>query len=127
LTDGLEVSVFAFSTRDAGLAYPVLEWDNVSERVIYPEEPVVDQPIDPAIQEPTMWQPFIYQGVTVDKVDLAYYYSYVYDEAAMERGEYSPATILVQPVWKFSGTADNGDQMTFYVQAVASEHIEATN
>lgn len=133
--DGLEVSVYAYASRDAGLAHPILEWDNISERYVYEEQPVEVLPVEGEtapgesviIDDRMMWQPYIYQNVTVDKVELAYYYSYVYDEAAMERGEYSPATILLQPVWKFSGTAENGDQMTFYIQAVASDLIEASN
>jgi hypothetical protein len=120
--EGLEVTVFAFASRDAGLAHPVLEWDNISERVVYEEQPVVEEPIDTMPVD--IWQPYIYQNVTVDKVELAYYYTYVHDQAAIERGEYAPATILLQPVWKFSGTAENGDQLTFYIQAVAAEHIQ---
>lgn len=120
--EGLEVTVFAFASRDAGLAHPVLEWDNISERVVYEEQPVVEEPI--TTMPVDIWQPHIYQNVTVDKVELAYYYTYVHDEEAMTRGEYAPATILLQPVWKFSGTAENGDQLTFYIQAAAADHIQ---
>jgi len=120
--EGLEITVFGFASRDAGLTYPVLEWDNISERVVYEEQPVVEEPI--TTMPVDIWEPYIYQNVTVDKVEVAYYYTYVHDEEAMARGEYTPATILLQPVWKFSGTAENGDQLTFYIQAVAADHIQ---
>lgn len=123
LPDGLEVSIFAFASRDAGLAYPVLEWDNINQRIIYEEQPPVPEgPV--VIEEPIEWQPLMYQNVTVDRVELAYYYTYVHNQAAIERGEYAPATILLQPAWKFMGTADNGDRLTFYVQAVATAYVE---
>jgi hypothetical protein len=122
LPDGLEVSIFAFASRDAGLTYPLLEWDNISERIVYEEPPVQEPPV--VIEEPIPWQPLIYQNVTIDRVELAYYYTYVQDEEAMARGEFVPATILLQPAWKFIGTADNGDVLTFYVQAVATEYVE---
>jgi hypothetical protein len=135
IPDGLEVTVYAYASRDSGLAHPVLEWDNVSERIVYEEPVVEEQPIEGetapgesgVIDDRMMWQPYIYQNVTIDKVELAYYHTYVQDQAAIERGEYVPATILLQPVWKFSGTAENGDQLTFYIQAVASELIETAN
>lgn len=120
--DGLEVSVFAFASRDMGLTYPALEWDNINERIVYEEQPVVEEPVNTMPVD--IWQPYIYQNVTIDKVELAYYYTYVHDEEAMARGEYGPATILLQPVWKFSGTAENGDQLTFYVQAVAADYLQ---
>jgi hypothetical protein len=120
--DGLEVSVFGYASRDTGLTHPVLEWDNISERIIYEEQPVIDEPV--TTMPVDIWEPYLYQNVTVDKIELAYYYTYVQDQEAIERGEYAPATIMLQPVWKFSGTAENGDQLTFYIQAVAARHIQ---
>jgi hypothetical protein len=122
LPEGMEVTVFAFASRDAGLAYPVLEWDNINERVIFEAPPVEEPPV--VIEEPIEWQPFIYQNVTVTQVELAYYYTYVQDQEAIARGEFVPATILLQPAWKFTGTADNGDMLTFYMQAVSTEYVE---
>jgi hypothetical protein len=122
LPDALEVEVFAMASRDAGLELPILDWDSIY-KYIAPEEPVAvgtETSIEPL---PADWQPHVYSTVNVERAELVYYYTYVQDEQAIAEGRYAPATILVQPAWKFTGTADNGDVLSFYVQAVAPEYI----
>ncbi|MCI0394523.1 MAG: hypothetical protein L0322_06255, partial [Chloroflexi bacterium] len=78
LPDGLAVDVFGPTTRDAGQEYPLLEWDSINEKYIGPE------PTEgPVIIEPAPYEPYIYQQVTANSVELAYYLTYVQDEEAL--------------------------------------------
>ncbi|MCI0399102.1 MAG: hypothetical protein L0322_29790, partial [Chloroflexi bacterium] len=46
------------------------------------------------------------------------------DEEALAAGRYAPPLILFQPVWKFTATAENGDELIFYVQAVEAGFVQ---
>jgi hypothetical protein len=126
LPDGLQVDVYAFAIRDAGLPYPVLEWDGVSKYI--PVEPIVEATVAPAeegevIIDPIFAETFTYAQVTVNAVELAYYYTPVWQE--QQANIYTLPRVLLQPVWKFTGTADNGDTLEFFVPAVAPEYLQA--
>jgi hypothetical protein len=124
LPNGLQVDVFAFATRDAGLPYPILEWDGVSKFV--PLEPVAEGTIAPAegggIIDPIVTYPFTYQQITVNTVELAYFYTPVWQEP--QANVYTLPRVLLQPAWKFTGTADNGDTIEFFVPAVAPQYLQ---
>jgi hypothetical protein len=122
LPDGLEVEMSAWASRDAGLELPVLDWDYLAKRIVY-EEPAVVEPELPVEPAPEMWQPHVYGQVTIEGAELITYLAYVQDEAAMAEGRFAPPTIVVQPTWRLTGTADNGDVLRFYVQAVSPEYI----
>jgi hypothetical protein len=115
--DGLPASVFGWATRDVGLELPIMDWDSINELV----PPAVVEP--GVVEEPPVFQPHVYSQFTVDRVELVYYYTYVHDVTA-EPTEYAPPTIVLQPVWRFTATGDNGDVLYIYVQAVAPEHLE---
>jgi hypothetical protein len=124
LPNGLQVDVFAFATRDAGLPYPILEWDGVSKFV--PLEPVVEGTVAPAegggFIDPILIEPFTYGQVTVNTVELAYFYMPVWQE--QQANIYALPRVLLQPAWKFTGTADNGDTIEFFVPAVAPQYLQ---
>ncbi len=110
LADGSFVNVFAWAARDAGLAYPVLDWEGIDmqigdgsgETIAFPE-------IEP-------FAPPVYNQISINQVALAYY---AYPELhETENGRYQQS-ILLLPVWLFTGTADNGDTLQFTVQATA--------
>ena len=108
LADGSAVNVFAWAARDVGQAYPVLDWEGIDmqiaassgEMIAMPE---VLPPVSPA-----------YEQISINAAELAYY---VYPEmVAAENGRYQQAYWLL-PVWQFTGFANNGDKITFTVQA----------
>lgn len=126
IENGLEVNVFGYAARDTGLEYPVLDWESIDKYIEYPEPELSeeshttdDMPIEPFV-------PFRYSEVQINGAELVYYLTYAFPE--MQEGEdpmWRPApTIYLQPAWAFSGTADNGDEIKLFVQAVANEYLQ---
>ena len=127
LTDGLEVNVFGNGVRDTGLAYPVLDWESIDKYIEYPEEPILEEP--PIDGQPTdQFVPFHYGQVQIDMVELAYIVTYLWPEESLVGGDAvvnnASPTIFLQPAWAFKGTADNGDTIHLFVQAVAPEYLQ---
>ena len=108
LADGSPVNVFAWAARDAGQTYPVLDWEGIDMQI--PEGsgetialPEILPPVSP-----------VYEQISINAVELAYY---AYPEMALgENGRYQQSYWLL-PVWQFTGAANNGDTVTFTVQA----------
>ncbi len=96
--DSASVNVFAWAARETGLAYPVLDWEGIDLQL--PGAAAAGQGAEGETAVPA------YQQITVNQVELAYY-------AQAANGE-----TLWQPAWVFRATADNGDTLTFAVQAV---------
>lgn len=101
--EGATVNVFAWAVRDAGLAFPVLDWEGIDLQVATGGETAVTTSAPEASNTS-------YSQITVDRVELAYHVTATGNEAA-------PGW-LWQPAWAFYATADNGDALTFWVQAV---------
>ncbi|MCA9955310.1 MAG: hypothetical protein KC434_11360 [Anaerolineales bacterium] len=127
LEDGTEVYLFAWSARDLGQAYPVLDWENIDKVVNIPpsEESFPVEPIEeplPIDGEGPIFEPFTYESFTVNEVTLAYFttYSWPTNENGEIRYEGQP-TMIIQPTWKFSGETNTGDPVDFFVQATQPE------
>jgi hypothetical protein len=120
LPDGLEVFVFAWTSRDVGQAYPALDWQNIDEKKAM--EPVSAEP-GPVADAPA-FDPYTFAQVTINQVEFAYYYSPVFAEGNRPVVGYEPPPGLLQPVWKFAGVTDNGDTIELFVRAVAPEYLE---
>lgn len=117
------LNLFGWATRDIGAEYPVVDWENIDVFVEYDEPEVLPAP---PIEEPIPFQPEAYQQFTVNEVELVYMYTYRFPEQSeVELMRYEPPTIILQPAWKFSGTADNGDNVDLFVEAVAPEFIQS--
>jgi hypothetical protein len=58
--------------------------------------------------------------VTITQVDLLYSVNFVYNEENYSE----PPLIIVQPVWRFTGTTDTNEIVEIFVQAVADEYIQ---
>jgi len=56
-------------------------------------------------------------------VDLAYYVTYLFSEESGDSSTPAAPTILLQPVWRFAGTLDSGEEVEFYVQAVRADLV----
>ncbi|MBK8986932.1 MAG: hypothetical protein IPM39_12790, partial [Chloroflexi bacterium] len=98
--EGAAVNVFAWAARQTGQAFPVLDWEGIDMQMAAGGET--------AVSPPTANAP--YSQITIDRVELAYHIT--------ATGEESAPGWLWQPVWAFYAAADNGDRLTFYVQAV---------
>ncbi len=122
LPEGLAVNVFGHGVRDIGLAFPVLDWENIDKYIEYPEEPIPQEmPIEP-------FESFQYEQVQIDSVALAYVTTYLWPDESLVGGDavvtkMSP-TIFLQPAWAFKGTANNGDTITLFVQAVSPDYLQ---
>ncbi len=127
LADGLEVYLFGWSARDLGLAYPVVDWENIDKIVNIEPLPEETLPVDVPIEgdEDMVFEPFTYETFTVNDVTLAYYTSYVWptDESGETRYDGQP-TIIVQPTWKFRGETDTGEFVEFFVQATQPDFLQ---
>ncbi len=123
------LDLFGWNIRDANDAYPLIDWESIDLFVRYDEEPiemVIDAPSPPV--EPGFYEPTVYQEVSIDEVTLIYSYTYLYPEfeesGAVRFDSYQQPTIVIQPVWQFSGTAVNGDQIDLFIEAVAPEYFQ---
>ena len=129
IADELEVNVFGYGVRDVGLAYPVLDWESIDKYIEYPE-PGIEEPIpvEPGIGD-TPFEPFAplrYGEVVVDSATLNYAVTYLWPEVpeGEELTKRVSPTIVVQPAWAFEGTANNGDKITLFVQAVDEAYLQ---
>lgn len=124
LPNGLLVDVSAPNSRDAGLAYPVLDWDGINKTVNYDDQNVVDPGfgVEPGIIDGPGFAPFAYQQITISTIELAYYYLPVYANDPAD--PYALPTVYLQPVWKFIGQTDQNETIEFYVPAVAPEYFQ---
>jgi hypothetical protein len=128
IPDGLEVNVFGYGSRDTGLEYPLLDWESIEKYIDY-SDVVVEEPTE-ALTITTPIEPFVpfrYSEVQVSGAELVYYITYLYPKGAIEGDvivEPLYPTIYLQPAWAFTGTADNGDQIKLFVQAVAEEFLQ---
>lgn len=134
LTEGMDVAVFAWSTRDTGAAQPLLDWESIEKRVPPPEGEMPDEgialPEPMPIDGPGFGGPPTIETVTFDEVSLGYYRLTMFPEVAegdmvtMEM-RYSQPPVVLMPVWQFTGTTNTGERMQFSVAAVAPEYLEA--
>ena len=102
------VNVFSWAERDAGQIYPVLDWEGIDLQIADSSGEMMAMPeILPPVSP-------VYEQISINEAELAYY---VYPEMIMgENGRYQQSYWLL-PVWQFTGLANNGDTLTFTVQA----------
>jgi hypothetical protein len=124
IPDGLEVNIFGYATRDTGLEYPLLDWESLDKVIVYPEEPILDMPVDDMPIEP--FEPFRYGNVQINAASLVYMVTYSWPEPSDDptAGWYAMPTVVLQPAWAFEGTADNGDTVKLFVQAVDEAYLQ---
>jgi hypothetical protein len=108
LTDGSAVNVFAWAARETGQAYPVLDWEGIDTQIAGSSGEAI------AIPEVLPPPQTVYEQISINEAELAYY---VYPELVSgENGRFQQSYWLL-PVWQFTGLAENGDTVTFTVQA----------
>jgi hypothetical protein len=120
------VNVFGYGVRDLGLAYPVLDWESIDKYIEYPDTEIMEpMPIEPGIGD-TPFEPFRYGEVVVDSAALEYAVTYLWPEVpdGEELMVRPSATVVMQPAWVFEGTADNGDTIKMFVQAVDEAYLQ---
>jgi hypothetical protein len=133
IADGLKVNVFGYGVRDTGLEYPVLDWESIEKFIEYPEPelPIEGEgyPTDGDVSILPIDGPFVpfrYGQVQIHSAELVYFITYAFPEVAEgeETMMRAAPTIYLQPAWAFTGTADNGDTIKLFVQAVADEYLQ---
>jgi hypothetical protein len=124
LPTGERLNVFAWATRDIGAAYPALDWENIDLFVDYGavdsvqiEQPVIE---DTSI----LYEPEVYTQMTVNEVNMVYFYAYIFPEYDESQPVYGPPTIVLKPVWRFAGVTNNGDEIELFVDAVDPAFIQ---
>lgn len=120
------VNVFAWATRDIGAAYPALDWENIDVIVDFGavdsvgiEEPIIE---DTSL----MYDPEPYTQMTVNEVNMVYFYAYIFPEYDESQPVYGPPTIVLKPVWRFAGETNTGEQIELFVDAVDPAFIQPT-
>lgn len=108
LADGTAVFIFAWQVQPTE-AEPRLIWERIDALTTLglPDEVAVD-----------------ISQVNITTVELAYYVTYLFAESASTPGQLASPTLLLQPVWAFSGTAVSGHELTIFVQAVDGAFIQ---
>ena len=131
IENGLRVNVFGYGIRDVGLTYPVLDWENIDKYIEYPGEPDIGLPVEPYPIDSMPIEPFMpmgYENVQIEDVQLVYVVTYLWpemDEADLEMIMERPSpTIYLQPAWQFSGTAETGETVKLWVQAVEDSFLK---
>lgn len=104
--DGAAVNVFAWAVREAGQPFPVLDWEGIDRQLSDEAGAAGAVALEGAGETAVP----AYQQITINQVELAYYRQTMGGEASPE--------VLWQPAWVFHATADNGDVLTFTIQAV---------
>lgn len=112
IPEGIEAYVSAAARRDTGADYPLLDWNNISEKIEWPEMP----------QEIPSEEPAAIKAVTIDSATLIYFT--LYQTADVPQPD---TNLLFVPVWKFSGKTDQGQLATFWVSAVAPEYLQSSS
>ncbi|MCB0015239.1 MAG: hypothetical protein KDE34_25155, partial [Anaerolineales bacterium] len=131
LADGTDVYVYGWQTDEMAGDVPVFNWESIEARIEFEAIPEGEQPlpVEPMPIDPGEFAP-VYAQVTITEVTLGYRYVYVYSDPIVEGdmvidvAPAGPPAFYIQPVWQFAGTTDNGDLVTFYVQAVAPAYVE---
>lgn len=118
---GEKLNIFAWTTRDSEANLPILEWESIDLFVEF-DEAIIEGPA--ILDEPQIYQPTTYERLSINNVDLIYFLAYIYPEYRSESQEYESPKVLVKPVWRFTGEADTGEVIEFFVDAVAAEYLE---
>ena len=121
VTDGQAVMVSAWTHREAGAAYPVLDWGSIS--AIDTELPGPEAEPPPFMHEGQM--PTVGTAVIIGEVKLLYYPMILLPAEPTSASPYV-IRILLLPVWKFFGQTDNDQRVEFLVPAVAPEYLQTS-
>lgn len=109
IADGTPVFVFAWQP-EATEAEPLLLW----QRIDYWDDG----------QQTTVEAEPDNSQISITAVELAYYVTYLMSESSDQTASFTSPSLLVQPVWQFSGTAVSGHAVTIFVQAVDEAFIQ---
>lgn len=112
LPDGLELFVYAWTAQQTDGEFPLLQWDRIDQAVTLDTEAAIT-----AEGSVGAVVPAAYESVAIDGVELAYYISYLFPEAVEGEQVAANPTVVLQPVWKFTGTVNGGERIEFFVQA----------
>ena len=112
LQDGERIHISGVVMDESVDGRRIVEWTGLGRS---PEEEMMAEdswmPVEPA-------EDYIIRQVNITRYELVYTVAYVYEDYTQ------PPTLVIQPAWRFSGEANNGELVEIYVQAVADEFIE---
>ena len=121
LPEGERFNLFAWEARETDGLFPMLDWENIDIFIDY-DELAIEEPI--ILEDTLVYEPTVYETMSINNVQLVYFFTYTFPEFDENQPTYGPPTTLIKPVWQFSGEADNGDLIDFFVDAVAPEFIQ---
>jgi hypothetical protein len=111
IADGERAYLYGWRTVDAA-GQPGINWMSLDRIIEY--EPIGEEPH----LEPIPWEPFRVNQATIDRVDLVYVFTPIFDET------YRVSQFIIQPAWRFSGLTDAGEIIEIFVQAVRPEYVQ---
>lgn len=121
LPEGERFNLFAWDTVETEGPFPALVWESIDIFINY-DEIILEEPV--ILEDTAIYEPTVYETMTINNVELVYFFAYVFPEFDENNPVYTPPTTIIKPVWQFSGEADNGDLLNFFVDAVAPEFVE---
>ncbi len=121
LPDGMKVNIFGWTSYDAGMAYPILEWENLDEWFDWENNTEVMPLPELILSDEEYVDPFQFSEIRIDEVSMVY--RQTYDYSSFDK-QMRPPT-FVQPAWEFKGVTDLGDTITLSVQAVSPEYLQS--
>jgi hypothetical protein len=111
LQDGERIYVSGLLMDETVDGRRLVEWTGLGRA---PEEEMMHEewiPVEPP-------EDSIIRQVNITRADLVYNISYIFEERNQA------PTLVVQPVWRFSGTTNTNELVEIFVQAVLDQFIE---
>ncbi len=111
LPGGLDVHLSVAGRRDSGSNYPILDWISITEKITYPDIPLM--PFEETVEA--------IAEVTIESAELLYFTLYETVDVP-----HVNTSLIYLPVWKFLGSSDQGHQVTFWLPAVSTKYFQSS-
>lgn len=121
IPEGERFNLFAWEARETDGPFPVIDWESIDVFIDY-DEIAIEEPV--ILEDSLIYEPTVYESIQINEVKLVYFFAYIFPEFDEANPSYGPPTTVIKPVWQFTGEADNGDEIDFFVDAVAPEFIQ---
>lgn len=107
------IFVYGWAIRDEGTGVPVIEWQQINLFDMgYMEEPMIEE---------IYIDPYNFEAATVTDINVSYQQSYSGNRSVPADYWLNGPDIALVPMWRFSGTVDNGATFDLWLPALQLE------